>query len=200
VIPLYRNSETGAAFEPVTYEVEIQYNPDEGVYRVMNPYSNSVYPYADDDCAEEGFFLEFVAPDNESVYVPRQSLGFDWGEGEYSFISQGARYIAAGNSVEDVKGEGYLGTVAAGVISLPVFTAQTDDGDLNFQGVVFEGSSGYYAGTNGKIEVVLPGAAAVARYAARAKAAIGKRSAKSIKAQKANRPLFKLISSEAIVK
>ena len=187
--------------EPATYEVEIMYNADEGVYRVMNPYSNSVYPYADNDCAEEGYFLDVIATDPEGVYIPKQSLGFDWGYGEFGITTRGAQYLAAGSDFDKVKGAGYLGTVASGVITFPTFEQEGEDGVTKFQGVVYMGSSGYLAGINEKMEIVLPGASAYARNLAKAKSTITRHNAKTLKAQKANlRPMFLFKSNEAIVK
>lgn len=200
VITLFNDGE-GNNYEPVTYEVEIMYNAQEGVYRIMNPYSNSVYPYADDDCAEEGLFLEVVATDPEGVYIPQQALGFAWtSQGEFSVVSQGARYLAAGNDFDEVKGAGYLGKVASGVITFPMFTGQYSDGsEFQYQGLCYMGSSGYPAGTYGKWEIVLPGASAYARSMAKAKAVISQHNVKSLRAKKAKlRPLFKFNAGEAV--
>ena len=61
-----------------TYEVEIMENTETpGLYRVMNPYSNSVYPYAEGDCAPDGMYLVINATDSNRVYIPKQSIGFD---------------------------------------------------------------------------------------------------------------------------
>ena len=151
--------------EPATYAVEIMENTESpGLYRVMNPYSNSVYPYADNDCAEEGSYLEINATDAEGVYIEHQSLGFDWGYGEISFVSEGARYLS-NNPVETVKNAGYLGTVVDGIINFPSF--ERNGG--TYQGVTYMGESGYYAGQNGKIQIILPSAFDAVRNAAKVK-------------------------------
>jgi len=148
-----------------------------GIYRVMNAYSNSVYPYAEDDCAEEGTFLEVNAEDPQGVYVAQQSLGFDWGYGEMSFVTNGARYLA-NYSVEELKGYGYLGTVADGMITFPTFAKDPEDESKGiYQGVVFLGSDGYYCGGNGKIEITLPTASTFAKSMAKAKANITRHAA-----------------------
>lgn len=159
--------------EAATYEVEILENTENpGLYRIMNPYSNSVYPYAQNDCAPEGLYLEVNAIDAEGIYIQQQSLGFDWGYGEFSFVSEGARYLAS-HDFETVKGAGYLGKVVEGVIKFPVFTAS---GSTNYQGILYMGTSGHHAGMNGKIEITLPSANAYAKNMAKAKANVTKRS------------------------
>lgn len=178
--------------EPVTYEVEIlEHSENPGLYRVMNPYSNSVYPYAEDDCAEEGLYLEVNATDAEGVYIQQQSLGFDWGYGEFSFVTNGARYFA-NYPFETVKAAGYLGAVVEGVIKFPVFEREGG----TYQGIVYMGESGYYAGMTNKIEIVLPGANAFARNMAKAMANTAKRnlSKSSISAAKAEKKMKKLLN------
>lgn len=159
--------------EAPTYPVEILENTENpGVYRVMNPYSNSVYPYADDDCAPEGLYLEINAEDPEGVYVMQQSLGFDWGYGEFSFLSEGAMYLSEFDFAT-VKAEGLLGTVVDGVITLPSLPRMGEDEEGNpivrgyYAGYLYMGASGYYAGDGFK--VVLPSAVtpAEARKAAK---------------------------------
>lgn len=152
--------------EPVTYEVEILENTETpGLYRVMNAYANGTYPYADDDCAAEGTYLEINACDPEGVYVPMQSLGFDWGYGEFGFISEGARYLQQ-YDLETVKNAGLLGTLKDGVITLPNMERETEAGVTYYQGIVYMGTSGYYAGMKDGFCVTLPGAAAQApKYA-----------------------------------
>ena len=152
--------------EPVTYEVEILENTETpGLYRVMNAYANSTYPHADNDSAAEGTYLEINACDPAGVYVPMQSLGFDWGYGEFSFISEGARYLQQ-YDFETVKNAGLLGTLKDGVITLANIERETDNGITYYQGVVYMGTSGYYGGIQDGFRVTLPGAAAEApKYA-----------------------------------
>lgn len=139
--------------EATTYEVEILERDDmPGLYRVMNPYSNSVYPFADDDCAEDGLYLEVDAQDKDGVYMLVQDLGFDWGYGPIAIGSEGGYYIGNGYSFAQVKNAGMLGTLRDGVITFPVATSQSG---VSYQGLVFMGESGYYGGS-GKWQIVLP--------------------------------------------
>lgn len=143
--------------EPVTYNVQIMEHIDSaGLYRIMNPYSNSVYPYADGDCAEEGTYLLVNACDPDAVFIPEQSLGMDWGYGTMSFISVGARYLDQ-NSFETVKSAGYFGTKENGVITLPTFTTESTEGKtIYFQGIMYMGSDGYYCGMKNGFRITLP--------------------------------------------
>ena len=156
--------------EPPTYEVEIMYNSETGIYRLMNAYSNSVYPYADNDCAEEGSYIEVNAKNPNGVYIDKQELGFNWGYGDMAIQTWGARYLSS-YSVEELIGYGYLGKVENGTITFPIFTRTTSDGsEAMYQGVLYMGTSGYYAGTNGKVEITLPDAPAYVKSRAKAKA------------------------------
>lgn len=139
----------------VTYPVEIMESTETpGLYRVMNPYGNSVYPYADDDCAEEGLYLEVNACDPEGVFVELQNLGFDWGYGEFAFVSEGARKLAGGVEMDVLKANGYMGTLKDGVITFPSITTESG---MIYQGILFLGDKGYYGG-NGDFKIVLPSA------------------------------------------
>ena len=156
--------------EPPTYEVEIMYNSETGIYRLMNAYSNSVYPYADNDCAEEGSYIEVNAKNPNGVYIDKQELGFNWGYGDMAIQTWGARYLAS-YSVEELIGYGYLGKVENGTITFPIFTRTATDGsEAMYQGLLYMGTSGYYAGTNGKVEITLPDAPAYVKSRAKAKA------------------------------
>lgn len=180
-----------------TYEVEIlEHSENPGLYRLVDVFSNSIHPYASAFneqlgayLAKDGSHLEVNAMDSEGVYIQQQSLGFDFGDGEYSFVSQGARYLA-NNPLETVKKAGYLGAVVDGVIKFPTFER---DGGI-YQGIIFEGESGYYSGMNGKIEIVLPGANAFARNMAKAEANTAKRnlSKKSVKAEMKMKKIYNL--------
>ena len=180
-----------------TYEVEIlEHSENPGLYRLVDVFSNSIHPYASAFneqlgayLAKDGSHLEVNAMDSEGVYIQQQSMCFDFGDGEYSFVSQGARYLA-NYPLETVKNAGYLGAVVDGVIKFPTFER---DGGI-YQGIIFEGESGYYSGMNGKIEIVLPGANAFARNMAKAEANTAKRnlSKKSVKAELKMKKLFNL--------
>lgn len=154
------------AYEPITYPVEIMENNDNpGLYRVMNAYSNSVYPYADGDCAEDGTFLEVNATDPEFVYILTQELGFDdWGgDGANAFVSEAGRYLEAGYDKATLLANNIFGgTLKAGNITFPVFTNKNGG---HYQGILFCGDNGYYACPNGALSVVLPEAVPAAKMA-----------------------------------
>lgn len=156
VAPLY-------GLEPVTYDVEIMEHVDSaGLYRIMNPYSNNVYPYADNDCAAEGNYLLINACDPNGVFIPEQSLGFDWGYGEMSFVSEGARYLSE-YDFETVKSAGLLGKVEYDnydwplVITLPNIPRELSDGSIDYyQGIMYVGKDVYYSGIKDGFRVTLP--------------------------------------------
>ena len=184
--------------EPVTYEVEIlEHSGNPGLYRVMNPYSNSVYPYAEDDCAAEGLYLEVNATDAEGVYIQYQTLGFDWGYGEFGFETVGASLLSD-YEFDTIKGAGYFGKVIEGVVKFPTFTAKNEQ-QTKYQGYTYMGESGYYAGMNSKIEIVLPVANAFARNMAKAMANTAKRnlSKSSLSAAKAEMKMKKIYNLQA---
>lgn len=136
-----------------SYEVEVTEREDmPGLYRVMNPYSNTVYPYAEDDCAEDGMFIEINATDPEGVYITQQELGFDWGYGAMAIVSYGAYMMSRGNAFADLKGAGYLGTLKDGVITLPDFT---NNNGKKYSSLLFMGTDGYLAGEG--FQLALPG-------------------------------------------
>ena len=154
---------------PPTYEVEIYENEKApGLYRVMNPYSNSVYPLAEDDAAPEGLYLEVNAMDANAVYVQYQTLGFDWGVGEFGFATVAADLLLTqGIPIETIKEKGYGGTLADGVIKFPLLS---NSSGAKFQGYVYgAGELFNYAGMNGKFEITLPSANAFAKNMAKAR-------------------------------
>lgn len=143
--------------DPVTYEVEIEEDSEHpGLYRMLSPYDGK-FPYNEDGDwdASSVYNIEVNAEDPEGVYIEQQATGVDWGYGPISIISWGARYLGS-NSFEDVKAAGYLGTLVDGVITLPVFDRETDDGIAHYQGLTVMGTSGYYGCTNGAFKLVLP--------------------------------------------
>ena len=186
ILPMFYENGT-----PATYEVEIlEHTENPGLYRIMNPYAKSVHPEGDDDYAPEGMFIEVNATDAEGVYIQQQSLGMDWGYGEMQLVSNGYRYIEA-NGFDVVKAAGYFGKVVDGVITFPTFTQK--DGST-FQAILYMGTSGYLAGMNSKMEIVLPGANTFARNMAIAKANTTKReyAKKSFSGVKATKKINKL--------
>ena len=186
ILPMFYENGT-----PATYEVEIlEHSENPGLYRIMNPYAKSVHPAGDDDYAPEGMYIEVNATDAEGVYIQQQSLGMDWGYGEMQLVSNGYRYIEA-NGFDVVKAAGYFGKVVDGVITFPTFTQK--DGST-FQAILYMGTSGYLAGMNSKMEIVLPGANTFARNMAIAKANTTKReyAKKSFSGVKATKKINKL--------
>ncbi len=144
--------------DKITYEVEIMENSEQpGLYRVMNPYMEGVYPYAEGGLAPAGRYLEINACDPEGVYVPLQSLGFDLGQGEISYVSEGARYLA-NYDMETLKENYFMGAVIEGNILLPTLIQEFDDGSsILYQGICFLGNEGYYCGGEDGFCVTLPG-------------------------------------------
>jgi len=158
VLPLFATNDEGVQeIESPTYEVEIKESTEKpGLYRVMNPYSNSVYPYAEDDCAEDGLFLEVDATDPSYVYILPQSLGFDWGYGEMAYCTLAGYYLANGYDIPTLQGYNIQGGVLQdGVIQFPVYQAK--NGSL-YNGYLFLGEDGYYTGGAGLFKIVLPSA------------------------------------------
>lgn len=191
LLPLFYEGGT-----PATYEVEIlEHSENPGLYRIMNPYAKSVHPAGDDDYAPEGMFIEVNATDAEGVYIQPQSLGMDWGYGEMQLVTNGYRYFEA-NGFDVVKGAGYLGKVVDGVITFPNFSKEDGKPSATpgFQALLYMGESGYYAGMNGKMEIVLPAANTFARNMAIAKANTTKRefAKKSFSGAKATKKINKL--------
>ena len=176
---------SGYGLPPVTYEVEVlENNENPGMYRLVNPYNNKVYPaeyvqaFAEqlgNSLAPEGYYLEVNAMDAEGVYIQRQFLGLDFGNGEWAFESEGAYYLSyylpQGVPFEAVKNAGFLGKAVDGVIKFPTFSKETGEptDGAGYQGTRYMGEGAYYSGINSKIEIVLPGANAFARNMAKAK-------------------------------
>lgn len=159
--------------DPVTYEVEIEENTETpGLYRMLYPYGE-IYPYNEEGDWDPGsiYNVEINAEDPDGVYIPVQDIGIDYGYGAMAIQSWGARYLA-NYSVEELKAEGYLGTLKDGVFTLPIFERETNDGTAIYQGLLYMGTSGYYACSNGAFKLVLPEAVSAS---ARAKAKSMKR-------------------------
>ena len=177
-----------------TYEVEIMENTETpGLYRVMDPYSNSVYPYAENDCAPDGMYLVINATNPNQVYIPKQSIGFDWGYGEMFIQSFAAFFLEGGAaSEEQLAAAGYFGKLENGVITLPLLT----NGDNQVSAMLYLGDTPYLTGSAGEFKIVLPSAVPAnqaAKAAAKrtaAKSASAKRAAKRVKKSKLNESAF----------
>ena len=174
-IGLYTEDFVSSLFgvDPVTYEVEIEENNDTpGLYRMIYPYDGK-FPYneAGDWDASATYNVEVNAEDPEGVYILPQSIGIDWGHGAMAIASMGGYYLASGDPYDELKAEGYFGTLVDGVITLPVFERETSDGGTAiFQGVTIMGTSTYYGCSNGAFKLVLPEAVSSEARARAAKA------------------------------
>lgn len=174
-IGLYTEDFVGSLFgvDPVTYEVEIEENNDTpGLYRMIYPYDGKFPHNADGDWDTSATYnVEVNAEDPEGVYILPQSIGIDWGYGPTAIASMGGYYLASGDPYDELKAEGYFGTLVDGVITLPVFERETSDGGTAiFQGVTIMGTSTYYGCSNGAFKLVLPEAVSSEARARAAKA------------------------------
>ncbi len=119
---LYRTTSGDLCCE---YYVEVLESDDEpGLYRLVNPYSPDVYPFAylcsyDTD---SDHYLEINATDPDGVYVDYQDTGMYWdGFGEYYVYSYAAYwYDEYRYDRGTIKDAGYCGTLKDGVITFPV--------------------------------------------------------------------------------
>lgn len=141
VAPLY-------SADPVTYEVNIEESDKTpGRYRLIYPYG-AAYPYNEpgDYDESQSYDVIVMATDPTSVYINEQPLGLDWGDGMFTLLTNSARYLAAGYSIEVIKANDIpFGTLEDGVITFPV--------DEVLCGL---GGSLYYANRNGQMKIVLP--------------------------------------------
>lgn len=149
---LYTDDYVGSLYQigNITYEVEVQANIENpGLYRLVNPYNGNVFPisgYSWDDTKK--YYMEINACDPEGVYIPLQSMGCDFGYGEFYVYSLAANYLDNGYSLEDAKAAGVCGTLVDGVITFPVDVLAS-----------YEGNDGpYYGNRNGAFCLVLPDA------------------------------------------
>lgn len=172
----YSDPETKTTFEPQTYEVEIEENSDNpGLYRIVNAYQH-IAEVLDVDYVSTN--LEINATDPNGVYISTQSTGLDDGDGVISIASVGG-YNLATNEFEDLKTAGLLGTLSDGVITLPAIPSK--DGTYSYQGFFFQGSSGYYTGTEGEFKLVLPEAVTSRMQQAAKRSAAKKLAAPAVK-------------------
>lgn len=150
-----------------TYEVEIMEHKDHpGLYRVMNPYTQEVYPLGNAlvnevgaQLAPDGSYLEVNAEDPDAVYIELQSLQctIDNNDGELAFCTYPVYVINAGQlDFETAKASGFFGKQVDGVIQFPKFRGPEDK--FTFQGVAFGGDQAWYVGQTDGIKIVLPNA------------------------------------------
>ena len=186
-IGLYTEDFVGSLFglDPVTYEVEIEENNETpGLYRMIYPYDGKfAYNEEGDWDASAVYNVEVNCEDPEGVYILPQAIGIDWGHGPMAIASFGGYYLAGGDSFDELKADGYLGTLVDGVITLPVFETTASDGSpLQFQGITYMGTSGYYGATNGAFKLVLPEAVSASARATAAKRAKAQKFARHLNA------------------
>lgn len=149
----------------MTYEVKIEESQDRpGVYRLVNAYGED-FPYNDpgdwDDSKD--YYIEINAQDPEAVFIEQQSTGLDWGDGEFFIQSLGSYYVDNGYDVDDIKTNGFFGTLVDGVITFPA------KGLL----ATLKGEGTYQVNTEGDTKIVLPSAVpAAARAAANSNEAV----------------------------
>lgn len=144
-------------YEPQAIEVEIQQNTDEpGLLRLVDPYQK----YAETlGASYETTSLEVNATDPEAVYIELQSTGVDDGDG-MTYVGSYGGYMLQNYDVATLKENGYLGTLVDGVITLPSFPVNDDDGNLQytFQGIFAQGSSAWRTGTDTEFKLYMPDA------------------------------------------
>ena len=137
-------------FAPVVYEVEIEENElNPGEFRLVNPYGE-IYPENEEGDWDDSqdYYIVIHAEDPDGVYIDMQATGMDWGYGMIYVYSMAAYYMDGGNSFEDVKAAGYMGTYdkEAGIITFPVQGLATIDDD-----------GMYYGNSNGAFLIAMPG-------------------------------------------
>lgn len=107
--------------QPLTYAVEIQEHKSQtGLYRLVNPYGPA-WPYWDDDIALPGdHYITIDAQDPTAVYLYESEIGLDLGYGSFGVWSYAGNFLEQGYSLAQIKGAGYCGTMADGVIKIAV--------------------------------------------------------------------------------
>lgn len=155
---------------PYTYQVEIEENTETpGVYRIKNAYAPVAAAFGETGGTKD---IVINAEDPNFVYITEQKTGLDLGYGEISIVSYAGYYIDR-YGVDVVKGNypEWGGTLADGVITLPLVTVtKQDESTIDVQGF-FHDDGYYYAGTNGDFKLVLPSASANVKAKAKKRAA-----------------------------
>ena len=114
--------EQGNAFEPVTYEVEIEEcTTIPGVYRLLNPYGPA-FPFFDEVewDATRDYHLVIHAEDPDAVYVNKQAIGRAE-DGLYVYIQSLGSFLMEtfDKTADEIKGTGCFGTLSNNLISFP---------------------------------------------------------------------------------
>lgn len=106
----------------ITYSVEIFKNTENpGLYRLKNPYSPDVYPVSVSGATYPvtDVYVEINAEDPDGVYIPYQSVGADWGLGEFYIYSMASYLLDQGATWDQVKADNAFGTMKNNVITFP---------------------------------------------------------------------------------
>ncbi len=110
---------------PCSYYVEVQESrTQDGLYRLVDPYSPDNYPYASDDSyhydSSTPHYLEVNATDPEGVYIEFQETGLSWFYyGDIYAYSYAALDLENGWDLETLKRWGITGTMRNGRITFP---------------------------------------------------------------------------------
>lgn len=127
----------------------------DGRYRLVNPYSN--YPGASQDVlggtydSSTDHYWVIDASDPDMVYLESFDTGYNPGYGEVHIKSMVSWYIEGGYTLEQIKTSHpeFFGTLKDGIITMPTRGLLLRMPDYS--------SSLYYANTNGKFAIALPG-------------------------------------------
>ena len=142
-------------YDPFAYYVEIQESTETaGLYRMVNAYAPVAEAFGETGGNEN---IEIHAEDPQGVYIPTQPVGMNFGDGDISIVSEGGRYVENyGFDLVKAQRPDLLGTLEEGIITFPLIHENTYD--IDYQGITYFGASGYYAGMNGAVTIVLPSA------------------------------------------
>jgi len=158
------------AGESYTYQVEVEESTETpGIYRIKNAYATVAAAFGETGGTKD---IVINAEDPNFVYITEQKTGLDLGYGEISIVSYAGYYIDR-YGVDAVKGAypEWGGTLADGVITLPLVTVtKQDQSTIDVSGFIYDDAY-YYAGTNGDFKLVLPSASASVKAKAKKRAA-----------------------------
>lgn len=175
-------------YDPVTYEVEVQESTTTpGMYRIKNAYAPLCGMFGMEG-GEEDIIVHAENP--AGVYILTQSTGFVANDGNFYINTYGGEEVEYCVAKYSVTPEQVIaaypadfGQLENGVITFPLIGAENADGpiidegtgqQLMFQGYLYGGDKSWFAGRNGAVELVLPGASEVVRAKARKAAAATK--------------------------
>lgn len=90
------------------WEVEVeQAVENQGMYRMVNPYGFEICPWvAENEVTVDPCYVKIDASDPENVVVPQQSMGINWGYGEFvvgsmALLAPGSPYgVKTGNVID----------------------------------------------------------------------------------------------------